>query len=128
MKNVFVKEDAYNMIERCHRGMSSKTQARSSTPKPIFACFHNWKDSNNILNEFSALSRKKKSNGVFVDQKYGDKTTALRNKALKERKMLKDDGKIISGFVSYPAKLFVKYNQDQDYKLYKEFSYNDILE
>ena len=127
MKNVST-EDAFNMIERCHRGTSSKTKARSSTPKPIFACFHSWKDSNNILNEFSALSRKKKSNGVFVDQKYGEKTTTLRNEALKERKSLKDEGKIVSGFVSYPAKLFVKYNQDQDYKLYKEFSYNDILE
>ena len=57
MKNVST-EDAFNMIERCHRGTSSKTKARSSTPKPIFACFHSWKDSNNILNEFSALCRK----------------------------------------------------------------------
>ena len=78
------------------------------------------------MNEFLVLTRKKKTNGIFVEQKYGDKTTTLRNKALKERKLLKDDGKIIPGFVSYPAKLFVKYDHDQDYKLHKEFTYEDI--
>ena len=114
------------MIERCHR--SSAPKRATNSKRPIFASFYSWEDSSRIVSEFNILSRKKGFQ-ISVDQKYGEITTALRNKALKERKLLKNEKTISSGFISYPAKLYVKYDKkDVDYKLYKEFTYEDFTE
>ena len=47
--------------------------------------------------------------------------------ALNERKKLKAQGKIVNGYVVYPAKLMVKLQGEQDYKLHKDFSKAEIV-
>ena len=60
---------------------------------------------------------------VVVDQKYGSDTTWRRDQALLKRKTLKQQKKIFSGHVEYPAKLMVKYQADDvDFVLYEDFS------
>ena len=42
--------------------------------------------------------------------------------ALKKRSELKRDGKIVSGYVAYPARLMVKADSTSGYELVKDFS------
>jgi len=42
--------------------------------------------------------------------------------ALEERRGLKAEGKITSGYIAYPAKLMVKLRGEDQYKLHKDFS------
>ena len=118
------------MIERVHRGTKqrnnddaddndNRAEADGKIP-PIQAKFYNWNDCQTILQ----LMRKAKSN-IFVDQMYGPDTTYRQNQALALRKELKAAGTIKSGFVRYPARLFVKYPNDppkKKYSFYQDFS------
>ena len=117
------ENEAYNMIERCHR---SAPNIKKRGRRDIFAGFYKWEDSNHIERSFQIASRKKETGGIFIEQKYGVDTTTRRNMALLERKNLKIQKTITAGYVSYPAKLYVKYRDDTKYILFKDFSEEEI--
>ena len=53
---------------------------------------------------------------------YGSLTRARRDLAMKERKRLKENNKIISGYVDFPANLMAKSKKDGEYECVKDFS------
>ena len=113
------------MIERCHRGsyQPDSRSGKKKAPRHIYAGFHSWDDSQYVLEQFRRACISGKNNGVYVEQKYGATTTARRNHALHVRKGLKSDGTITSGFISYPAKLMVKYRLgDTKFTMHDDFS------
>ena len=123
------EEEIDEMIERVHRGtkqhnndMDGNDNSGEDAAKiaPIQAQFYDWNDCQTILR----MMRKAKSN-IFVEQMYGPDTTYRQNQALAVRKDLKAAGTIKSGFVRYPARLFVKYPNDppkKKYTFYQDFS------
>ena len=111
------------MIERAHR---SAPNIRKKGKRDIFAAFHWWEDSNHIGSTFQVESRNKNTNGIHIHKKYGADTTARRNMAFMKRKNLKNEGIIISGYLTYPAKLIVAYTNGTTYKLYHDFSDAEI--
>ena len=121
------EDDVWDMIERAHRSAPNIKNTKKKGKRDIFAAFHRWEDSNHIESTFQVESRKKHTNGIYIHQKYGADTTARRNMALIERKQLKSEGKIISGYLAYPAKLLVKHKNDTKYKLYHDFSDAEII-
>lgn len=113
-------EQAREMFERSHRGRVSR-RYEGNGPRPIYAAFLSWRDSEFVKEEFRKHNIHH-GNGVSCDQKFGPRTTARRNMALKERKRLKDTGQICSGYIKFPAILMVKDSQGAKYKPHKDYS------
>lgn len=117
-------EEARDMFERSHRGKVS-TRYQGDGPRPIYAAFLSWRDSEFVKEEFRKHNiRQGSGGGVTCDQKYGPRTTARRNMALKERKRLKSEGKIFNGYIKFPAILMVKDSRapEAKYKACRDFS------
>jgi len=119
--------EAESMFEKCHRS-NPNPRYKGDAPRPIFAAFCNWKDSERTKREFrdSNMNQRDGNNRrqVIVENKYGPRTTVRRNMALAERKKLKQEGRLISAFVAFPAKLMIKESHapDAKYRLFKDFS------
>ena len=77
-------EDARSMIERAHRARPNPNY-KGPAPRLIFAAFYDWKSSEYVKKQFRYNSK-----DFHCDSKYGRRTTARRNLALKERARLKD--------------------------------------
>ena len=77
-------DDAYNMLERCHR---AKALPNRSGPRPIFAAIIDWRDSESITEHFC---KKPRDINIYCEQKYGPITTKRRQKALLKRKEMKE--------------------------------------
>ena len=110
------------IFERIHRGGNFEKQQRSlqTQPRKIHACLYDYNDIA-ILRKAMATHGRKSS--IYIDNHYGPDTTYRRNVAVQERKKLKFNGAIHSGYVSYPAKLFVKRSQtDKNYILHHDYS------
>ena len=109
-------DELSRMIERIHRGKPPKNEG----PRVVHARFFNW---NHIELVKDQWWKNGKGTGIFIDQRYGPDTTYRRNKALAVRKQMKDNGEIVGGYVKYPAKLFVKYQEsDRKYHLQEDYS------
>ena len=106
------------MIERVHR--SPAKPHPDGRPRTIHALFYDWNDSERI----KSIARKNcATHNVYVEQRYGPDTQHRQNQAMILRKQLKTAGTITAGFVAYPAKLMVKYNQaETKYTLHQDFS------
>jgi len=118
---VMRKEDASRIIERCHRSNNSKNY-KGTGPRPIFAAFFDWNDSEWVKSEFRKNNINDPSCRTYAEQKFGPFTTMRRSQALLLRKKLKEEGTIVSGYVSFPAKLMVKKPGGENYYLEKDFS------
>jgi len=116
-------EDARAMIERAHRA-SPNPNYKGSSPRPIFAAFYDWKSSEFIKRQFRFNATE-----LQCDNKYGSRTSARRNLAMKERKRLKDNGSIAGGYVDFPARLMVRDSNARGVKYYlkKDFSKEPII-
>ena len=116
-------EAARNMVERCHRA-AENPRYKGTAPRPIFAAFVDWRDSEKAKDEYRKINFTKRDSVVFCEQKYGPRTTVRRNTAMKERKRLIETNTIISGYVSHPARLMVKDSNAKGakYKLWRDFS------
>ncbi len=112
-------EQASKMVERCHRSKPNP-RYKGSGPRPIFAAFMDWRDSELVKDSY----RKNTNNNVFAEQKVGPRTTARRNMALKLRRELLDEKRIISAYVAFPARLMTKDSSARGakYTLWKDFS------
>ena len=119
------EDEAHQMIDRCHRGKKWKKEKdgsdRSPRHRPIYAAMLYWEDCERIIR----AARKAKLD-FFVDYKYGPKTTARRNQALKKRKSLKEDGVIDQGYIRFPAVLFGKKSHETEYRFIEDFSSIDV--
>ena len=117
------KEGFFNCIERVHRGKPPKPDSKKKY-RDIHVLFKNWNDSQTVLRNFIKHGR---GHGIYVEQHYGPDTTARRNLAMQDRRKLLDQGDITNGYVQYPAKLVVKYKEeDEDFVLHKDFSRVDV--
>ena len=115
--------DAYDMLERVHRSAPTKL-ANKIGRRDIYASIHDWNDCEFLTSEFRQANRKNRNLNIHVNCKYGPLTTRRRNEALKVRRELLNDNKITQGYISFPAKLLVKYSNDADAKfdVYNDFS------
>ena len=76
-----------------------------------------------VIDNFRNQNIAKKTT-VTADYKYGPLTSKRRSLAMLERKKLKDNNEIVSGYVAFPARLMVKTSnrEGSKYKLHKDFS------
>ena len=120
-------EEAKRIIERCHRS-NPNPKYKGTGPRPIFAAFHDWKDSEWLKTIFRKNNMNNPGCHIYCEQKFGSKTTQRRNQAMVMRKKLKDDGKIFNGYVAYPARLMVKTSDARGakYILEKDFSKDEV--
>ena len=111
-------EEAEVFIERAHRAIPIDNR---DGPRPIFAAFYDWKQAELVKDAFR---KNNIENGatLMAEQKYGPLTTKRRNEALRTRKELKSSGKIINGYVAFPAKLMVRTVAGARYHMHKDFS------
>ena len=112
-------EDANTMINRAHRGGAKVANKH----RPIYANFWRWDVTQDIISGFRESNIQNPGFRIFAEYKFGPKTTMRRRDALKLRKDLKHDGEIVSGYIKYPARLMVKFSQnDKHYKMHTDFS------
>ena len=116
-------EQARAMVERCHRG-AVNPRYKGNAPRPIFAAFVNWRDSERVKETFHKNNIADRDCGMYAEQKFGPRTTVRRNIAMKERKQLIDTHIIISGYVSHPARLMIKDSRAKGakYRLWRDYS------
>ena len=114
--------EAEELLERVHRA-APNTNYKGSAPRPIFAAFYSWPDTVKVIDNFRNQNIAKKTT-VTADYKYGPMTSKRRSLAMLERKTLKDNNEIVSGYVAFPARLMVKTSnrQGSKYKLHRDFS------
>ena len=117
--DIDVKEAAEN-LERVHRS-APNPRYKGTAPRKIFAALYDWKFSERCKSEFKSKNISQ-STKIICEQMYGPLTRARRDLAMKERKRLKENNKIISGYVDFPAKLMAKSKKDGKYELVKDFS------
>ena len=109
---------------RAHRGPTVKFDDKKSGIRDIHALFFDWNVCQEVL---SGMIKHGKGKGIYVEQRYGPDTTARRNMAKMERRNLLDSETITNGFVDYPAKLMVKYHEEEEnYTLLKDYSYEEV--
>ena len=111
-------------IERAHRG---KKTPHLHKHRDIHLCLYDWNDADSILKGFKKFGLKNREK-IFIEQRYGPDTTWRRNKAMILRKQLKEEKRITSGYVAFPAKLMVKKVGDDRYTLHKDFSNTEVLD
>ena len=114
-----VKEAADN-LERVHRS-APNPRYKGNAPRKIFAALYDWKFSERCKSEFKTKNIEQSSK-IICEQMYGPITRARRNLAMQERKRMKADGEIVSGYVDFPARLMVKTSRDGKYSCIKDFS------
>ena len=118
-------EEATKMIDRCHLSAPNPNY-KGKNPRPIFAAFYCWKESQYVLDEFRKNNIANKDSKVSCENKYGPLTTRRRNLALAERKSLKDKGEIMNGYIAFPAKLMVRTTPRSKYFMIKDFTTTQI--
>ena len=112
---------ALQMLNRVHRGRPNPRNARQ---RVIYANLYSWEICGKLVHDFRRLNIEGKSQ-IRVEYKYGPRTSYRRNQALLKRKELKEMGDIISGYVAYPARLYVKRpgrSRTDPYEEYQDFS------
>ena len=116
-------EEASMMVDRCHRAAPNPNY-RGHMPRPIFAAFLDWRDS-----ERTKVAFRMNNTSVIAEQKVGPRTTMRRNMALKERKHLLTQGTIFNAYVQHPARLMVKDSKapGAKYKEWKDFSKEPVV-
>ena len=125
------KDEALAGIERAHRESKRNGGTREGKRK-IFVAFLNWEIPQRILDEFKKKNIVDKNFHIYVDQMYGPMTTIRRNLAFKKRRSLINEGVITSGYVDFPARLYVSKPGDVDangkkvYHLHHNFSSDKV--
>ena len=125
------KEEALAGIERAHREAKRDGGLRQGKRK-IFVAFLNWELPQKILDEFRKKCIADRAFDIYVEQMYGPLTSLRRNLAFQQRKSLKEQGAITSGFVAFPARLMVNIPGDVDmngkkvYRLHHNFSFDKV--
>ena len=118
-------------IERAHRE-SHRADSTRKGKRNIFCAFLSWDLPQRIISEFRKICIEDRTFDIHADQKYGPLTAQRRNLAFQLRKSLKEQGKIISGYVDFPARLMVNVPGQVDnhgkkiYSLHTNFSDHKI--
>ena len=114
-------DDAYDMLERVHRSAPT-TLGKKIGRRDIYAAIHDWEDCEFLTRKFRQLNGKNRNLNIHFNYKYGPLTTRRRNGALKLRRELIDQKKIVQAYISFPAKLLVKYSEAEEFEVYEDFS------
>ena len=104
-------------IERAHR----RGKRINNHHRPIFARFYCSEDVKYYNDKIRHLCINKKNEGVTSNLQFSKRLKERRNTAMMERKRLKSNNEIISGYIEYPATLMVKRAGDQRFKVEKKF-------
>ena len=120
--NVHTSEDNvyHHVLNRVHRGRPNPRK----TVRDIYANVYQWEHCERLVEDFRKLNISGQTN-IQVEYKYGPRTTWRRNQALMKRKHLKTSGEIMSGYVAYPARLYVKRpgaTREDKYVMIQDFS------
>ena len=107
-------DELEHIVDRCHRG--GKTDPNNRRPRNIYM---NLSASRHVDN-FIDAARERRS-PYKHERQYTKAINDRRNAAMMERKRLKDNKLIVSGYVDYPAKLMVKKPGAKKYTLENEF-------
>ena len=120
------QQTAHGLFERVHRGRANE---HNKGRRNIFAKLYRWDDAEQLKTDFRSLNIRNPNTKIYCEQKFGPMTTYRRNQAMTVRRDLKNDQKIYSGFVAFPAKLLVKYSADkkEKYVLYEDFSELEVI-
>ena len=110
------------MLERVHRSAPTKNPAKVGR-RDIYAAIHEWDDAEYLTRSFRTLNRKNRNLKLYLNYKYGPMTTRRRNYALKIRRRLLEENKIVQGFISFPAKLMVKTSADAQWEVLDDYSH-----
>ncbi len=115
-------EEIDGMFERIHRGPKNHHD-KNNLPRKIYAAVYDWNSIDTLLKE---LRFHGKQSGIYIDRQFGPDTTYRQNLAHIKRKQLKLAGTITSGYVKFPAQLYVKYGNALRYVLSEDFSKTPI--
>ena len=107
-------------IVRAHRSKFNPTRDQNKGPRPIFIKMVR-DDYADVILRLSIKNGVYKSTGVKVNPQFTPRLQKRVDEALKLRKDMLKQKEIVAGHVDYPAKLMVKFPNDQKYKLVKEF-------
>ena len=123
-------DEALLQIKRAHREADRDDHYRAGK-RHIFAAFHSWDLCQLILQTFGRKCIDDHDFPIAAEQKYGPLTSKRRQLALRARKELKKAGTIVSGYVDFPAKLFVNYpgeviENKKVYRLHTNFSKHKV--
>ena len=120
-------ESAQNIFERVHRG---RPIAKNVQNRHIYARVFDWNMSEKLKNDMRKVNTQNPSLKIYCEQMYGPRTSQRRNHALSIRKTLKSNNEIVSGYVSFPAKLMVKVSSDPKatYTIHDDYSEMEIDE
>ena len=123
--NRHLKIDLTDKIERVHRTEKKLTHTHgqpANKGRYIFCKLANWKVSEMVKEGFKNLNIKNPNLRISVTQMFSKDVTEKRNNAMKLRKTLIAEKKIVKAHLVFPAKLMVKRNGDsKGYELYQEF-------
>ena len=109
------EEDVDETLDRCHRG--GRKDNTNNKPRNIYM---NFTTSRHV--DFYIHEARKKQSPYKHERQYTKSVQERRNLAMMERKRLKGEGEIISGYLEYPAKLFTKKaGQGETFKFLKAF-------
>ena len=113
-------------IEQPHRSPAVR-DPNKETPGPMIVAFLHWEDANTILFQVPKVLKgnpvKAKDGStlrVFVDQLYSPKITQERKKSMTKRWQIKQEHPEWTVFIKYPARIFVKENEDDKLRLFKD--------
>ena len=131
-ENTSISHDtALNSIDRAHRE-APKEEGDRQGKRLIYAAFHSWELSQQVIDELRQRCINDRKFKISAEQMYDPMTSRQRNLAFVKRKELKDQGIIVSGYVSFPARLMVNLPGNvgptgkKIYKLYKNFSSAEV--
>ena len=101
-------DDVAKEIKRAHRESKRRNQEDHyrKGKRLIFAAMHSWDLCQTIIEKFKMMCLQD-ANYISAILQYGPITSKRRRMALQKRKELKDNGTIASGYIEFPAKLFV---------------------
>ena len=116
------------MLERVHRA-APNPHYKGTAPRPIFTAIYYWPDAEQLVEAFRKANINQTTTTYSCDFKYGPLTSKRRSLAFKERKKLKNEGTIISGYVAFPARLMVKTSNREGakYHCHKDFSKEKVV-
>ena len=120
---------ARSFFERAHRSKSEGFKNGKQGKRDIFVKLFDWNICEKLKSDFRKARMQNNGPNISCDQKYGPLTTFRRNHALNVRRDLKQRGEIVSGFISYPAKLMVRKtnSKTERYSEYDDYSKMEVI-
>ena len=115
----YAADDIEDLLDRTHRG--GKRQRNNQGPEPARPrnIYMNFISSFHVDHFMKAVRTEKPY--FKLERQFSKPVTDRRNLAMLERRKLLTNKQIKSGYLEYPARLMVKSDGDENYRLHKDF-------